>query len=181
MIDIVLRYLDQLDHQRESAFAALDGLSEEQVWQRPTPKEWCLGEILDHNYLLFKRTLPYIKIAWGLQQRRAERRRDRPYEIEIEDPYRKESFPMGISFFWKPRYSPGHPLSLEKLMSESRDMHAQVRLFYTGKDPALLGNAFLYDPLFGLINLIITLRIGLFHDQLHYDDVFRRAADLKSG
>jgi hypothetical protein len=33
--------------------------------------------------------------------------------------------------------------------------------------------------LFGWCNLIVTLRIGIYHDQLHYDDVFGRAAQFK--
>jgi DinB superfamily len=180
MPDIVQQYLDLLDSQREAAFATLDKLTEEQIWQRPAPKEWCLGEILDHNYLLIGSTFPYVKAAWRLQKRRAERRRARPYDIYIEDPYRKRSFPMWVGFLWKPRFTPRHPVELEKLKSENRDLHAAVRAFYSDKEPALLGNVFVYDPLFGSINLIVTLRIGIYHDQLHFDDVFKMAAGLRS-
>ncbi len=42
-------YLDLLDSQRETALAAVEGLSDEQIWQRPAPKEWSIGEILSHN------------------------------------------------------------------------------------------------------------------------------------
>jgi len=38
----------------------------------------------------------------------------------------------------------------------------------------VLGNLYLYDPVFGWCNLIVTLRIGIYHDQLHYDDVFKQ-------
>jgi DinB superfamily len=180
MPDIVQQYLDLLDSQREAAFAALEGLTEAQIWQRPAPKEWCLGEILDHNYLLIGSTFPYVKVAWKLQKHRAERRRVQPYDIYIEDPYRKSSFPMWVGFLWKPRYTPKHPVPLEKLKAENRDLHTAVRLFYSDKDPALLGNIFVYDPLFGSINLIVTLRIGIYHDQLHFDDVFKMAAEMRS-
>jgi len=73
MTDIVQQYLNLLDSQRESAFTALDGVTEGQIWQRPAPREWCLGEILDHNYLLIASTFPYVKTAWKVQQRRAEK------------------------------------------------------------------------------------------------------------
>jgi hypothetical protein len=179
MTNVVSAYLDLLDSQREAAFSALEGLTEAQIWQRPAPKEWCLGEILDHNYLLIGSTFPYVKAAWKVQQRGAERRRERPYATEIEDPYRKSSFPMWVGFLWKPRYTTRQPAPVEKLKAENRDLHAAVRTFYTDKDPALLGNAFVYDPLFGSINLIITLRIGIYHDQLHFDDVFKMAAALR--
>jgi hypothetical protein len=180
MTDIVQQYLALLDSQREAAFAALDGLAEEQLWQRPSPKEWCLGEILDHNYLLIASTLPYVKFAWKARQRRAAKRRDLPYETAIEDPYHKPSFPHWVGFMWKPRYTPKRPLALEKLKTENRDLHAAVRLFYGDKDPDLLGHVFVYDPMFGLVNLIVTLRIGIYHDQLHFDDVFIMAAKVRS-
>ena len=178
-INAVQQYLNLLDSQREAAFADLDGLTEAQVWQRPGPKEWCLGEIIDHNYLLIASTFPYVKTAWMVQQRCAEKRRERPYHTEIEDPYRKPSFPMWVGFLWKPRYTPKHPVPLERLKAENRALHAAVRTFYADKDLALLGNAFVYDPLFGSINLIVTLRIGIYHDLLHFDNMFKMAAALR--
>jgi len=179
MTDIVQQYLNLLDSQRESAFTAFDGVTEGQVWQRPAPREWCLGEILDHNYLLIASTFPYVKTAWKVQQRRAEKQRDRPYATEIEDPYRKTTFPMWVGILWTPRYTPRRPVPLDKLKAENRNLHRDVRAFYTGIDPALLGNTFVYDPLFGAINLILTLRIGIYHDQLHFDDVFRMVKAMK--
>jgi hypothetical protein len=179
MTDILRQYLDLLDAQREAAYAALDGLTEAQIWQRPAPKEWCLGEILDHNYLLIGSTFPYVKAAWKVQRRRAEKYRHRPYATGIEDPYRKSTFPMWVGFLWKPRYIPKHPVPLEKLKEENRNLHRDVRAFYSDKNPDLLGNTFVYDPLFGSINLIVTLRIGIYHDQLHFDDVFKMVKALK--
>ena len=38
-----------------------------------------------------------------------------------------------------------------------------------------LGNAHLLDPLIGWLILITTLRLGVYHDQLHYDDVVKQA------
>lgn len=180
MSDIVRNYLDLLDSQREIAFTSLGGLTEEQIWQRPRPKEWCIGEILNHNYLVFSSVFPYVKASWETQKHRAEKRCERTYATEIEDPYRKPSFPMWVGFLWKPRYTPSKPVPLEKLKTENRNLHASVRAFYAEKDPALLGHIFVYDPLLGSLNLIITLRIGIYHDQLHFDDVFKIAEALRS-
>ena len=60
-------------------------------------------------------------------------------------------------------------------------IHDEVRTFYQGKDETLLGHVFLFDPLFGFINLIQTLQVGLYHDQLHYEDVIKQAHAMKSG
>jgi len=179
MTSIVATYLDLLDSQREAAFTSLEGISETQLWQPPAPREWSIGELLDHNFLLIATTLPYVKFAWKTQQRRAAKRCDHPYATGMADPYRKPTFPMWVGFLWKPRYSQKHPTTFESLKTENRNLHAAVRAFYAEKDPCLLGNSFVYDPLFGSVNLIITLRIGIYHDQLHFDDVLKLAPALQ--
>jgi len=50
-------------------------------------------------------------------------------------------------------------------------LHQEARTFYEGKDESPPGFVYLFDPLFGFVNLIVTLQIGMYHDQLHYDDV----------
>ena len=88
--NVIPEYLDLLDSQRVAVFAVLDGLSEEEIWQRPAPKEWC-------------------------------------------------------------------------------------------KDPDVLDNIYAYDPAIGVVNLITGLKVGIDHDQLHYDDLFELAASLQAG
>lgn len=171
-------YLDLLDLQRESAFAALDGLTDGQLWQRPTPREWSIGEILDHNYLLIASFYPILKRIWRLAGWYGRIRRNRPYNTGIKDLYHDPKFPQWVGFLWTPRYNTRKPVSLEQLKSELRTLHTDVRKFYEGKDEDVLGNLYLYDPLFGWCNLVVTLRIGVYHDQLHYDDVIKQAAQF---
>lgn len=179
MSQVVTQHLDLLDSQRESAFTVLDGLTDSQLWERPAPKEWSIGEILDHNYLLFSSTYPIVKWIWKLNGWYGRLHRNRLYQTEIEDLYRSPKFPQWVGFMWTPRYNTRKPVSLEELKIELRTLHADVRRFYEGKDEDVLGNLYLYDPLFGWCNLIVTLRIGIYHDQLHYDDVFKQAAPFK--
>jgi hypothetical protein len=174
--NVLSQYLNLMDAQRESAFAVLDGLTNAQLWQRPASKEWSIGEILDHNYLLMASFYPAVKWIWKLNGWYGRLRRDRPYKIEIEDLYRSPKFPQWVGFMWTPRFNPRKPVSLEALKSEIRTLHTNIHQFYEGKDPDVLGNLYLYDPLFGWCNLIVTLRIGIYHDQLHYDDVIKQAA-----
>lgn len=176
---ILANYLDLLDSQRESAFSALNGLADSQLWQRPAPKEWSIGEILDHNYLLFASTVHAVKWIWKLNGWYGRLCRKRPYKTEIEDLYRSPRFPHWVGFMWTPRYSSRKPVSMEALKSELRRLHARLREFYVGRDEDVLGNLYLYDPLFGWCNLIVTLRIGIYHDQLHYDDVFKLASAIR--
>lgn len=179
MSEVVFRLLALMDSQRETVFAALDGLRDSQLWQRPAPKEWSIGEILDHNYLLIASMLPAVQWMWKLYGWYARLRRKRSYAMEIEDVYRNPKFPQWVGFLWTPRFNTRKPVLLEQLKSETREIHAKVRGFYENKDEDVLGNLYLYDLVFGWCNLIVTLRIGIYHDQLHYDDVIKQVKQFK--
>ena len=60
----VSELLDLMDDQRESTFAALNGLADSQLWQRQAPREWSIGEILDHNNRLYETFFPLAKTMW---------------------------------------------------------------------------------------------------------------------
>jgi hypothetical protein len=176
---VVEKYLDLLDTQRESALSALEGITDSQLWQRPAPKEWSIGEILDHNYLLIASMYPIVERMWRFLGWYVRLRRKRPYATEIGDLYRDPKFPQWVGFLWTPRYNTRKPVSSGELKSELRTLHANVRAFYEDKDEDMLGNLYLYDPLFGWCNLIVTLRIGVYHDQLHYDDIVKLATQFR--
>ena len=179
MTTITARYLDLLDSQREAVFSVLDGITDSQLWQRPAPKEWSIGEILNHNYLLFASMFPAVKGLWRWGGWYGRLRRKRPYRTEIEDLYRDPKFPQWVGFLWTPRYNTRKPVPFAQLRSELQTLHKSVREFYEGKDEDVLGNLYLYDPLFGWCNMIVTLRIGIYHDQLHYDDVIKQAGQFR--
>ncbi|MBL8062085.1 MAG: DinB family protein [Anaerolineales bacterium] len=179
MSQTIKTYLDLMDTQREAVFSLLDEITDAQLWQRPAPGEWSIGEILDHNYLLMASSYPIVKFMWNGLGWYGRWQRSRPYKAEIEDLYRSPKFPQWVGFMWTPRFNPRKPVSLEKLKSEVRNLHADIRRFYEGKDEDVLGNLYLFDPLFGWCNLIVTLRIGIYHDQLHFDDVVKQAAAFK--
>jgi len=180
MSEVIHSYLTLMDSQCESAFAALKGLTDSQLWQRPAPKEWSIGEILDHNYLLIASMLPAVQWMWKLNGWYGWLRRNRPYATTIEDVYRDPKFPQWVGFLWTPRFNTRKPVSLNALKTETEEIHAKVRTFFENKDEDVLGNLYLYDPVFGWCNLIVTLRIGIYHDQLHYDDVSKLAKQFKS-
>jgi hypothetical protein len=180
-MNIISTYLDLLDSQREAAFSVLDGLTEEQIWQPPAPREWCIGEILDHNVRLFISMLPGLHFGWAVLGWYGRLRRNRPYSAEIENIYRRPSFPMWTGFLWTPKYNPRKRISLAALKAEMESAHARTRAYYTGKDPAVLGNIYAYDPAVGVFNLIQALKVSVDHDQLHFDDVIKMAAKFKGG
>ena len=174
----VAHYLDLLDSQREVVFALLEGITDEQLWQRPSPNEWSIGEILDHTYLVFASFYPAVRWMWKHAGWYGRLRRSRLYTADVEDLYRNPKFPQWVGFIWTPRYNTRKPVSLDQLKSELQTSHSNVRQFYEGKDEDVLGNLYLYDPLFSWCNLVVTLRIGVYHDQLHYDDVVKLVAQF---
>jgi hypothetical protein len=173
LIPIVNQYLELMDSQQEAAFVALKGITDSQLWQKPAPKEWSIGEVLNHNYLLFASFLPVVQWVWKWNGWYGRLRRNRPYRTKIEDLCRDSKFPHWVGFLWRPRHNTRKPVSLEMLKSETRNLHMKIREFYKDKDVDILGNLYLYDPVFGWCNLIVTLRIGIDHDQLQYDDVIK--------
>jgi hypothetical protein len=177
--ETINQYLDLMDAQREAVIKELDGLTEAQLWQRPAPGEWSIGEILNHTVLLIRSMFPFVRLAWRWFRWTSTLFKNRPYRTQIEDPYRKQNFPHWFSFPWKPKYTPENPVPLSQLLDEMRQVHDDVRAFYQGKHEAMLGHVYLFDPLFGFINLILILQIGLYHDQLHYDDVFKQINVLR--
>ena len=151
---VVSRYLALMDSQRETVFAALDRINDAQLWQTPAPKEWSVGEILDHNYMLMASLYSAVQWLWRLNGWYGRLRRNRPFQAEIEDLYRIPKFPHWVGFLWTPRYNSRKPVSLAGLKSETEAMHAKVRRFYENKPEDILGNLYLYDQcLAGAISL----------------------------
>ncbi len=175
----IAQYLDLMDAQRETVFQVLDGLTDAQLWERPALGEWSIGEILDHNYLLVASFYPVVKFMWHWLGWYGRMRRTRPYATEIGDVYRNPKFPQWVGFLWTPRFNTRKPVPLAQLKQENRDLHRKVREFFEGKDEDVLGNLYIFDPVFGWCNLIISLRIGIYHDQLHFEDVLKQAAAFK--
>jgi hypothetical protein len=179
MKPVIPTYLDLMSRQTNETFALISKLSGEQIWRRPAPKEWSIGEILNHNQLMMKSNLAAIMFSWNLFHKRAKRLRTRPYASETENIYLRKRFPMWVGFLWRPIYSPKHPVPLATLKAETKEIHGQIRGFYTGEDEDILGNVYIIDPVFGRVNLIGMLRIEIYHDELHYKDVKKLAIAMK--
>jgi hypothetical protein len=169
--DIVTTYLEMMDLQREQLFADLDGISEESLWQRPAEDEWSIGENLDHLRVINSSTLTLFKITWVMLLPLAKLRYDKPYQTDIDNVYKRPGFPMNTGWFWSPKYTPGKPTSLDDLENNLTNIHKEVKKFFTGKDPDYLGHVSLYDPVMGWLNLIRALRVGLYHDELHVEQI----------
>lgn len=163
--------LDRMDHQREAVFAELATLPEERLWRRPGPKDWSIGENLDHMGRVYASFLPFFRLSWALLLPLAKLRRKRPYRVEIDNVYHRPAFPQNVGALWPSRYNAARPAALEMLRAGVEQIHRQTRAFYAGKDPDLLGHVALWDPAIGTVNLIQALRVGVYHDEVHIDSI----------
>jgi hypothetical protein len=179
MNPIVPTYLDLMNRQTNEIFSEVKKLSKEQLWQRPSPKEWSAGEILNHNHLMLKTSFQAILFSWNLFHGLAKLLRNRSYASETDNIYLRKRFPMWVGFMWRPIYTPRNPVPLATLKTEAKDLQTHIRGFYSGMDEDLLGNVYIYDPIFGRVNLIVMLRIGIYHDELHYTDIRKMVNALK--
>ena len=131
--NVVQDYLDLLDSQREAVLASLDSLSEEQIWQRPAPREWCVGEILPHRAVL--RQLPAgserhvggVWLGWASTAASSLPSRDR-------ECLRAAGFPDVEQILGHPNTIQGSLFPVAVLRAQAESTHRRVRLFYTGED-----------------------------------------------
>lgn len=169
--NIVISYLDMMDQQREQLLASLEGFSETDLWQVPGEKEWSIGENLDHLRVINSSMLTFYKMTWLFLLPLAKVRYDQPYEVDIDNVYKRPGFPLNTGWIWSPKYTPGKPTTLDVLKENLAKTHKEVRNFFSGKDPDYLGHVSLYDPVMGWLNLIKALRVGLYHDDLHIEQI----------
>jgi hypothetical protein len=167
----VQRYLDQISRRRDEVYSSLRDLPEEVIWRRPAPKEWSVGENLDHARVIYSRWLPWFQAFYALLQPWAMLRRDRPYAVEIDDVYRRPNFPQNVGWMWPPHNTPEHPAALDELYENTSRNHHRITEFYLARPEPLLGHVVVYDPAIGLLNLIQALQVGLYHDELHYESI----------
>jgi len=164
----VAEYLELMDREREACFASLEGISREQLWWRPAAREWSIGQTLDHLRVFTASMVWPMRFTWAVELPWAKLRRNRPYQVEIENHYARPNFPMGTGWIWAPRHTPDKPLALSALKDRLSDIHRRTSEFYASREPDLLGHVALYDPAMGWMNLIQALRLGIYHDELHY-------------
>lgn len=168
---ILREYLDLMDAQREDMFSRLENITRDELWRRPGQNKWSIGENIDHLRVIYASTLNLFNIAWISLYPLAYLRREKPFQAGIDNVYRRHGFPQNVGWIWPPKYTPIHPVSLTDLKRGLVQIHRQVRTFFTDKPPGMLGNLPLYDPAIGCINMIQALRVGIYHDELHFSEI----------
>jgi hypothetical protein len=176
--DVVSDCLGILEHKRLACFSLLEDTTDDLLWWRPSPREWSIGQTLDHLRVFNGSMLVIFRIAWTVELPWARFRRRRPYAVDTENHYARPDFPMNTGWIWAPRHTAEKPLPLTVLKDRLAETHHRIHAFYTSREPDVLGHVMLYDPVMGAMNLIQALRLGIYHDELHYDVVERLLADL---
>lgn len=170
---VIDAYLELMYHQREVIFERFADIPDAQLWQRPKPKKWSPGEHLDHTRVLNRCFRRLLQGLWPLLWPSATLCAQRPYPTTIDDVYQRPNMPSRVGVLWPPYYRPERPASRATLHRALADEHERVARFYRGKDEQRLGNAIIWDPAIGRLNLLQALRVGIHHDQHHYSAVAR--------
>ena len=167
------KFLDLYDTQLEQLIAMLAELPESRLWERPAPKKWCIGEVIDHTRKLNRFLRRLIVVGTPILMPLGRMRRHRPFEADIDDVYQRPGFPSQVGWIWSPGHTPKKPAPLAQLQAECAAEHEAIRRWYEARDEAVLGNVIVYDPTIGWINLVQTLRIGVYHDAHHFRAIAR--------
>jgi len=172
-VPVVQSYLNLMDAQREGMFARLHDVDRPRLWERPAPGRWSAGEHLDHTRVLNRSFRRLFQAIWPMLWPVAWLRRGRDYEVRIDDVYQRPNMPTRVGVIWSPRFGPRRPAGLTALQVGLTREHVRIRRFFRDRDEDVLGNAYLWDPPIGWLNLIQALRVGIHHDQHHYRAVER--------
>lgn len=160
--------LENMVRQHDMTFARLEGLGEDDLWQRPAPKEWSIGEIIDHARAHYESMLPVLERNWVLLRIVAALRQNLPYPMEIDLRERASRPLQATDGLWTGRLQPQSRTSLLRLKEDMACAHQKIIMFYREKPANLLGHVWMYDAEFGWINLVQGLHVNAYRDDLHY-------------
>lgn len=177
MASAIAEYLDLLDALREAIFEEMGNLAERALWYRPGRKIWSIGEHLDHTRVINCFTRRLIIVYFPVASIFARWFRERAFQTDIDDPYKRPGFPMKVGWIWPPKYKLRRPVSIGFLHQSLRREHERYRRFYLSRDERLLGHTVLADPVIGALNLVQWLRVQAYHDAHHYERVRVRICD----
>ncbi len=181
MASAIAEYLDLLDAQREAIFDEMGDLREGVLWYRPGRRIWSIGEHLDHTRVINCFTRRLMIVYFPPASLFARWFRERPFQTEIDDPYKRPGFPMKVGWIWPPKYKPQRAVSVGFLHERLRREHAAYRYFFTTHSEQLLGHTVIADPVIGALNLVQWLRVQGYHDAHHYERVRVRIRDPEYG
>jgi len=165
---LIDQYLALMDQQRTDIFRLLIDLDNSVLWKRPAEDKWSIGEHIDHCRILTRSFRRIFNATWVVTSPIARIWQNRPYQSAIDDVYDRPGFPLNVGWIWPPHYNSTRQITLIELQTIMEQEHHAVRKFYEQKDERLLGHIKLYDPVIGWLNLIQTLRVGIYHDAHHF-------------
>jgi len=173
-------HLKLMRSQRVSLVAVLDEMQPALLWKKPSEDAWSIGENLDHLRVIYNSWMGFVRMSWFFFSPLAHLRRAGDFQTDIDNVYRRPGFPQKVGWIWPPRYTPVHPAPYALLKRNLEKVHQQAEEFYLSRDALLLGHVSLYDPAIGNINLIQALRVAVYHDEMHIEQILHTLAEVGS-
>jgi hypothetical protein len=173
-------HLGLMHSQYKDLLDALGDIPADILWKKPSKEAWSIGENLDHLRVIYNSWMGFIRASWFFFKPLAQLRRNQPFETEIDNVYRRPGFPQKVGWIWPPKYTPSHPAPYDLLKQNLAGEYRKVEEFYLGRDALLLGHVPLSDPAIGTANLIQALRVAVYHDEMHIEQILLTRKEVQS-
>lgn len=177
-------YFNLVEKQRE-VFYQLVSQSKSELWERPLPDKWSVGETLYHLYLMVRLVRRFSTIYLPLAKPIANLRKNHHYQTSIHNIYveyiQKKKRPMKAPYVLTPLKNLSHAYTLLEIQ--------QLLVIETNKLKKLVAE--LEEPVAGLIrfpdpiacypNIIQSIHLLAIHEQHHFsltERYIHKAANL---
>ncbi|TSB45543.1 DinB family protein [Alkalicoccobacillus porphyridii] len=166
---MMLIYFNQLSDQRETF---LSSVVEKDVWQRPLPEKWSIGETMYHLLLLLKRfrqiNVGYLHLAKPL----AHLNRQKSFKTESENIYehyqQHHSRAMKAPPFIKPPSKLQEKITYKDMITELNVETRKLKSMLSNIDENIAGHIRYPDPPAHYPNLIQAIHLLVIHEQHHF-------------
>jgi hypothetical protein len=165
---ILQECLDTIDRQRQGVFARAQGISTEDLWQRPGNERWSIGQNLEHltKAMQLFRWAFALTYPVGLPFAVAFRRK--PFTSDIANPYEHRPKPVAAPLGVRPRDRRPTPLSLALLEQGLARQRDRFQVTLSGMHEAIAGHIKVWDPPVGMVNLLQLARLVAHHEAHHF-------------
>jgi hypothetical protein len=160
--------LDAIDGQREVVFARLNGISSDELWERPRNGRWSIGQNLEHLAKAMRTFRWVFALAYPLGLPFAAPFRRRQFARDIANPYADRPKPVNAPPGVRPRDRQTAPASLEQLLENKLKERQKFHNVLRGMHESIAGHIKVWDPPVGMVNLLQLARLVTHHEAHHF-------------
>lgn len=166
------KHFETLEQQRHMLFPVLESLSFNQLWERPKPNKWSIGEAMYHLYLITRMLRVAAQITIPSMKLFAQMRRNKPFETETYDIYKeyqqKNKRGMKAPFILDPPKKIHRSLNFSELINLLHVETNNIARMVENIDEDIAGHIIFFDPIAHHPNLIQAVQLLAIHEAHHF-------------